>query len=87
MCRSFKVRLDIRVDELPGHIGPYEVRDRLGHGGMGVVYLGFDPMLDRPVAIKVLKVPDEETRRRFLREARLAARVHHPHIVSIYAVG
>ena len=54
---------------------------------MGVVYLGFDPMLDRPVAIKVLKVPDEETRRRFLREARLAARVHHPHIVSIYAVG
>lgn len=63
------------------------MRDRLGHGGMGVVYLGFDPMLDRPVAIKVLKVPDEETRRRFLREARLAARVHHPHIVSIYAVG
>jgi eukaryotic-like serine/threonine-protein kinase len=54
---------------------------------MGVVYLGFDPMLDRQVAIKVLKVPDEETRRRFLREARLAARVHHPHIVSIYAVG
>lgn len=75
------------MDELPAHIGPYEVRDRLGHGGMGVVYLGFDPMLDRPVAIKVLKVPDEETRRRFLREARLAARVHHPHIVSIYAVG
>ncbi len=75
------------VDELPGHIGPYEVRDRLGQGGMGVVYLGFDPMLDRPVAIKVLKVPDEETRRRFLREARLAAKVHHPHIVSIYAVG
>ncbi|WP_291990818.1 serine/threonine-protein kinase, partial [Luteitalea sp.] len=75
------------MDELPGHIGPYEVRDRLGQGGMGVVYLGFDPMLDRPVAIKVLKVPDEETRRRFLREARLAARVHHPHIVSIYAVG
>ena len=75
------------VDELPGHIGPYEVRDRLGQGGMGVVYLAFDPLLDRPVAIKVLKVPDEETRRRFLREARLAARVHHPHIVSIYAVG
>jgi tetratricopeptide (TPR) repeat protein/predicted Ser/Thr protein kinase len=75
------------VDELPNQIGPYEVRDRLGHGGMGVVYLGFDPMLDRPVAIKVLKVPDDETRRRFLREARLAARVHHPHIVSIYAVG
>ena len=75
------------MDELPAHIGPYEVRDRLGHGGMGMVYLGFDPMLDRPVAIKVLKVPDDETRRRFLREARLAAKVHHPNIVSIYAVG
>ena len=37
------------MDELPKQIGPYEVRDRLGHGGMGVVYLGFDPMLDRPV--------------------------------------
>ncbi|WP_396626337.1 protein kinase [Luteitalea sp.] len=75
------------MDELPGQIGPYQVRDRLGHGGMGVVYLAYDPMLDRSVAIKVLKVPDEETRRRFLREARLAAKVHHPHIVSIYAVG
>ncbi len=75
------------MDDLPERIGPYDVRDRLGHGGMGVVYLGYDPALDRPVAIKVLKVPDEETRRRFLREARLAARVHHPHIVSIYAVG
>jgi eukaryotic-like serine/threonine-protein kinase len=75
------------VTDLPKHIGPFEVRDRLGQGGMGMVYLAYDPMLDRPVAIKVLRVPDEETRRRFLREARLAAKVHHPHIVSIYAVG
>lgn len=52
-----------------------------------MVYLGYDPMLDRPVAVKVLRVPDDETRRRFLREARLHAKVQHPHIVNIYAVG
>src|SRR5690606_25623466 len=54
---------------------------------MGMVYLAHDPMLDRPVAVKVLRVPDDETRRRFLREARLHAKVQHPHIVNIYAVG
>lgn len=75
------------MSDLPKYVGPFEVRDRLGHGGMGMVYLAYDPMLDRSVAVKVLRVPDEETRRRFLREARLHAKVQHPHIVSIYAVG
>jgi tetratricopeptide (TPR) repeat protein/predicted Ser/Thr protein kinase len=75
------------VSDLPKFVGPFEIRDRLGHGGMGMVYLGYDPMLDRPVAVKVLRVPDDETRRRFLREARLHAKVQHPHIVNIYAVG
>jgi hypothetical protein len=54
---------------------------------MGVVYLAYDPPLDRLVAVKVLGVLDEEVQRRFLKEARFAARVQHPHIVSIYAVG
>lgn len=75
------------MSDLPKFVGPFEVRDRLGHGGMGMVYLAHDPMLDRPVAVKVLRVPDDETRRRFLREARLHAKVQHPHIVNIYAVG
>lgn len=75
------------MTDLPRFVGPFEVRDRLGHGGMGMVYLAHDPMLDRPVAVKVLRVPDDETRRRFLREARLHAKVQHPHIVNIYAVG
>ena len=75
------------MSDLPRYIGPFEVRDRLGHGGMGMVYLAYDPMLDRSVAVKVLRVPDDETRRRFLREARLHAKVQHPHIVNIYAVG
>ena len=54
---------------------------------MGVVYLTYDPALDRLVAVKVLRVLDEDIRRRFLKEAKFAARVQHPHIVSIYAVG
>lgn len=75
------------MSELPSHIGPFEVRERLGTGGMGVVYLAYDPPLDRLVAVKVLNVDDEEVRQRFLREARFAARVQHPNIVAIYAVG
>jgi serine/threonine-protein kinase len=59
----------------------------IGRGGMGIVYLGVDVKLDRPVAIKVLPehlagVP--EVRERFLREARTAAKLSHPSIVPIY---
>jgi serine/threonine protein kinase len=62
----------------------------LGHGGMATVYLGHDSELDRPVAIKVLaeNLTGHETfRRRFLREAQLAARLSHPNVVSVYDAG
>lgn len=72
---------------LPTHISQYEVRRVLGQGGMGVVYLAFDPGLRRQVALKVLRTDNEEQRERFRREARIAARVQHPNIVAIYAVG
>ncbi|MCU0646742.1 MAG: serine/threonine protein kinase [Gemmatimonadaceae bacterium] len=67
--------------------GQYHVERELGRGGMGVVYLARDLRLDRPVALKVL--PGElaaraETRERFLREARTAAQLAHPHIVPVY---
>jgi hypothetical protein len=71
----------------PVTIGRYQVRDRLGQGGMGVLYLALDPAIDRLVALKVLRVDNEEMRERFLREARLAARLQHPNIVTIYDVG
>lgn len=69
--------------------GRYLLEGELGRGGMGVVYLARDVALDRAVAIKMLPpelagLPD--VRARFLQEARMAARLSHPHIVPIYAV-
>src|SRR5690349_12107951 len=69
--------------------GRYFLERELGRGGMGVVYLARDVSLDRMVAIKLL--PPElaasgELRSRFLREARTAAQLSHPHIVPIHAV-
>src|SRR5260370_25972105 len=68
----------------------YSVDGWLGHGGMATVYLAQDRMLDRPVALKVLAAhlaQDEESWQRFLREARLAAKLVHPNVVQVYDVG
>ncbi len=70
-------------------LGPYEVQQFLGRGGMGIVLRALDPQLNRVVAIKVLSpelAVDVSSRRRFLREARAAAAVSHPHVVTIHAV-
>ncbi len=67
----------------------YEVERELASGGMGIVYVGRDPALDRPVAIKLLR-PDLATAtaaERFLREAQTLASVSHPNVVTIYKVG
>src|ERR687890_2500147 len=69
--------------------GEYSLQRELGRGGMGVVYLARDVQLDRDVAIKVLPTHlarDPEARERFLREARMAAGLSHPHIVPIHRV-
>ena len=71
----------------PSVIGRYQVRERLGQGGMGALFLALDPAIDRLVALKLLRVDSEEMRARFLREARSAGRLQHPHIVTIYDVG
>ena len=71
-------------------LGPYEVIAPLDAGGMGSVFRGRDPRLNREVAIKVLPISatrDERRVKRFLREARAAAAVTHPNIVAIYDVG
>ncbi|HFD38551.1 MAG TPA: serine/threonine protein kinase [Anaerolineae bacterium] len=71
-------------------LGKYEIRAEIGRGGMGTVYLGYDPLLDRKVAVKVLAPHlawESDFVERFLREARSAARLRHPSIVTIYDVG
>jgi formylglycine-generating enzyme required for sulfatase activity/predicted Ser/Thr protein kinase len=65
----------------------YELGDRLGQGGMGIVYRAFDKVLSRTVAIKLLREEDPLTTERFLREARAQAKVEHEHICHIYEVG
>ena len=70
--------------------GEYSLQRELGRGGMGIVYLARDVQLDRDVAIKVLPphlARTEASRERFLREARTAAGLSHPHIVPIHRVG
>jgi urea transport system substrate-binding protein len=79
--------IDARVGQ---RLGRYEIRGVLGVGGMGVVYLGYDAVIDREVAIKML--PDEVaensvTLQRFLSEAKAAGKLNHPNTVAIYEVG
>jgi serine/threonine protein kinase len=77
-------------EELARRSPNLDVIELLGQGGMGVVYKGRQPLLDRHVAIKVLR-PDYQTysdfQERFLREARTLARLRHPYIVTVFDVG
>src|SRR4030095_3687097 len=75
----------------PGtRLGPYEIVDLLGAGGMGEVYRARDSRLERDVAIKVLPAPvahDAGRLRRFEQEARAIASLNHPHICQLYDIG
>lgn len=75
----------------PGtRLGPYEIVDRRGKGGMGEVYRARDTRLDRPVAIKVLPPQlsqDPRFKRRFEREAKTISRLQHPHVCTLHDVG
>ena len=71
-------------------LGPYEIVDPLGAGGMGEVYKARDTRLERTVAIKVLPAKvsaDPEARQRFEREARAVSSLNHPHICALYDIG
>jgi len=69
--------------------GKYQVNKELGRGAMGVVYLGYDTALDRPVAIKTIAstMREEELKKRFIREAQSAGKLRHNNIVTIYDFG
>ncbi|MBX3441537.1 MAG: serine/threonine protein kinase [Planctomyces sp.] len=71
-------------------LGDFEVRKKLGQGGMGVVYLAHQISLDRPVALKVLAKELAAKKgfvERFVREARAMAKINHPHVVNCFHVG
>ena len=71
-------------------ISHFKVLDRLGEGGMGVVYRGQDLTLNRPVALKFVSphlAASEENVQRLLREARAASSLNHPNVMTIYEVG
>ena len=74
----------------PGtRLGPYEISDRIGEGGMGVVYRGMDTTLKRAVAIKVLPdalASDAERLARFQREAEVLASLNHTNIAQVYGL-
>src|ERR1043165_7975076 len=80
------------ADRMVGRVlnGRYELHDMLGGGGMALVYRAHDRILDRKVAIKVLReqyASDQLFLQRFAREARATGRLSHPSIVAVYAVG
>ena len=67
----------------------YRIDREIGRGGMAVVHAGWHDQLERPVALKVLAehlAGDREFRARFLREARIASKLHHPNLVQTYDV-
>ena len=70
----------------PGaRLGRYEIRSKIGEGGMGEVYLAQDSKLDRPVALKILpeELADNQDRmRRFMQEAKAASSLNHPNIIT-----
>jgi serine/threonine kinase PknH len=80
------------ADELKAgdRLGDFEILSVAGAGGMGVVYKARQQSLDRDVALKVIReeiAGEPEYRERFIREAKLAASVDHPHVVTVYDVG
>jgi len=79
---------------LPPRLGRYQLIHEIGKGAMGVVYRARDPMINREVALKVIPLAAEfegdeleDARAKFFREAEMAGRLSHPHIVTIYDAG
>src|SRR5436309_10509808 len=71
------------------HLGRYEIRSKIGEGGMGEVYLAQDSKLDRKVALKILPADvaaHQDRMRRFVQEAKAASALNHPNIITIHEI-
>ncbi len=68
-------------------LAKYQILEKIGVGGFGVVYKAHDPFIKRNVAIKTCSAADPETRERFVREAEIAGNLHHRNIVTVYDFG
>ena len=85
---------NLSTGSLPATLGRYQILSEIGRGAMGVVYKARDPMINREVALKAIPLADEfegraleEARGKFFREAEMAGRLSHPHIVTIFDAG
>jgi serine/threonine-protein kinase len=84
-----------KLQALPtiAHVGRYALKHQLGSGGLGAVYAALDPLLSRPIAVKMLRVAElgatqrEALEQKLLAEARAAAGLNHPHIVTVFDAG
>jgi len=84
----------VNAPPVPEKLGRYKIVHKLGQGAMGIVYRALDPMINREVALKAIPLATEfdadqieEARAKFFREAEMAGRLNHPHIVTIYDAG
>lgn len=86
--------MNTATHKIPKRLGKYQVIEKLATGSMGVVYEGYDPIAERPVAIKVSlseHIKDKQQARRFnelfVREAKTGSLLHHPNIMEVYDCG
>ncbi len=77
----------VRVDLDRVSVGPYELHEQLGKGGLGVVHRATDSRTGRPVALKLLAATEERSRQRLLLEARALARLRHRNVVALLEAG
>jgi serine/threonine protein kinase len=90
LAKYSQLDADLVVTELPDQLGRFSIKKILGAGGFGWVLLADDPQLNRPVALKVPRLDtliSNTGRARFLREARAAALLAHPNLVTVYEAG